>query len=126
MKTKQNRNYCSDPFQLHKAKRLRGVQVVSAALISAVNDERIGKKTYLCVSCRKRLTKDPHSLPDISENEESDSPLLVSSSSSQVESQDEARPEVDMEDTGQALQVLDQTPLRSGTFSVFTGVQHSQ
>ena len=120
---KNRRNYCADPFNMHKAKRLKSVRLASAALISVVNDERIGKETYLCITCRKKLAKDPQSLPlmptkDDTVSEESDVLSRVSSTSSQAQGRDETRQELDKEDTEQVLHVLDQTPMRTGKFYV--------
>ena len=120
MSPRAARNYCQDPFDCHHPNRvLKGVQRVSARVVSEVNDDRVGTGAFLCVSCRKRLLKDPKCLPPrersspIPSSSQQRSPSLPSDndpatqrSSSSVES------EVARQETSEVLHLLGETPLR--------------
>lgn len=102
---------------------LKGVQVISEQLVGKVNDDRVGSGTFLCVTCRTRLIKDPSCVPprrQPSPIPSSSQPTQASSSSS---SQDQAsqrssplEAEIEKEESDAVLQLLGETPLRQSEY----------
>ena len=99
---------------------MRSLEKPSQRLIESVNDPRVNADDMICTNCRKRLAKDPRSLPVL---ESSSSPIVVQESESShgdsgsMQSAGSSLSEADIsrQDTETVMPILGLSPLASAS-----------
>ena len=77
--------HCADPFKKHKTKCHKGLWKVSQKLIDDVDDPRLKDGDFLCISCKIPLIKNPKSLPQQDQIQDSSSSSADQDSQSSIQ-----------------------------------------
>ena len=121
-----SKQFCCDPYNRHKTRLSTRLTPVSELLVVRVNDSRLKRGDYICVTCEIKLTEDPKSLPIREAIQSSSSPAsgtveddIVSAGSVAAVESSESDPERSRLEADILMSILGVSPL-AGTSKFYS------